>query len=113
MKKYINYIKESKEEENEKTFIDATHLDELEIKFNFIKNQIYIYYFYNKIELFDYNKKHGKFRLNYVEIWEFLEHYMNYEDVQITTNNILKKIFKIKDIKLHNISTIIDIYKLT
>ena len=46
MKRYINYIKESMEDDCEELFLDYAHLDDLEIKFNFIEYRSHIFYFY-------------------------------------------------------------------
>ena len=74
MKNYTNYIKESLEEEYDILFLKLAHLDELEIKFNFIKHKKDIFYFYNDSCLFfkTYNQ------------WFFI----NYNIYSIFYNNI-------------------------
>ena len=99
MKNFINYIKESKQE-YEKLFLSLSHLDELEIKFDFIKYKKHIFYFYNETELFDQDKKSRYFYINYDEIWSFFEKNfgLKYNDIQSITKELVERHFKLKDI---------------
>ena len=110
MKNYINYIKESKEDEYsnleienlqyEKLFLELAHLDELEIKFDFIEYENDLYYFYNKNVLFDQYKKSGRFYINYDKIWSIFGSKFNlkYNDIQSITKKMVERHFKLKDI---------------
>ena len=67
MKTYKQFINENKEEdlsEEIELFRRLSHIDELEIKFEFIWEYEYIYYFYNKKLLFMYDRENGFFDIN-------------------------------------------------
>ena len=100
MKNFINYIKESKQDEYEKLFLELAHLDELDIKFDFIEYKNYIFYFYNETELFDQYKKSRDFYINYNEIWSFFKtnYNLNYDDIKSITKDLVERHFKLKDI---------------
>ena len=110
MKNFINYIEnlqftncninESKEDEYEKLFLELSHLNELEIKFDHIKYEDYIFYFYNENELFYQDKKNDYIYINYNEIWLIFERKFDliYGDIQVITKKIVEKHFKLKDI---------------
>ena len=110
MKNFINYIKESKISwkkqvedryiEYEKLFLELTHLDELEIKFDFIEYENYLFHFYNESELFLQDKKNGWFYMNYTKIWSIFgsKYNLKYDDIQSITKDIVEKHFKLKDI---------------
>ena len=109
MKKYINYIKESKEDEYEKLFLELAHLDELEIKFDFIRYKIDLYYFYNNnINFFDISKRDNIFYTNYDEIWKFFNNFFkkpkdvwnNKDEITLMLTPIVEKYFKLKDITI-------------
>ena len=99
MKKYINYIKESKQDKYEKIFISLSHLDKLEIKFDFIRYKYYILYFYNESCLFQQDKKNNYFFINYVKIWLIFEmkFSLDYDDIQSITKDLVERHFKLKD----------------
>ena len=60
MKRYITFIKESYDDPFEKEFLSLSHLDELEIKIDFIIYPKDLFYFYNKHLLFDiYSRNNG------------------------------------------------------
>lgn len=43
----------------------------------------FIYYKKNNIDILEYNKKYGTFRVNYDRIWSLFEDYFSMEDEQI------------------------------
>jgi len=98
MKNFINYIKESKQDEYEKLFLELAHLDELDIKFDFIEYKNYIFYFYNETELFDQYKKSRDFYINNNEIWSFFKtkYSLTYNDIQSITKDLVERHFKLK-----------------
>jgi len=71
MKSYTNYIKESKDEDIKNQFIELCHINELEIRFNFMETKSKawlksIVYFYNDDIIFYYsqNETPNKILLN-------------------------------------------------
>ena len=108
MKNFINYIKESKEDKYEKLFLKLSHLNELEIKFDFIEYKKLIFYFYNETELFDQDKKSGWFYINDDKIWSVFKFKfsLNYDDIQSITKKAIEKHFKLKDITTMQVNLI-------
>ena len=70
-------------------FLELAHLDELEVKFDFIFNKIYIFYFYKENCLFYQNKKGKYFWINYERICSYFEHKKN------IISNIVNKYFNL------------------
>ena len=102
MKKYNNYIND-KEKEYEFFFKNISHLNELEIKFDFFTNKKYLFYFYGEDYMFDYNKYYGnEFHINSDKIWSIFEDafYLKNENIYDIFYKIINKYFDIKDIKI-------------
>ena len=100
--KYLKLFNESIDDnlQYDKLFIELSHLDELEIKFDFIEYEDYIHYFYNESMLFVQDKKKGWFYMNYDKIWSIFKtkFKLNYGDIQSITKKIVEKHFKLNDI---------------
>lgn len=62
----------------EQLFLELAHIDELEIRFNFISNHNNsILFFYKDIWLFDQDKKTKEFYINYDNIWLIIKSKFN------------------------------------
>jgi len=71
MKTFEQFITESLNADilYEKTFLELSHLDELEIRFNFISFQDFtIRYYYKDMNLFKHDKVDEYFYINYNDI---------------------------------------------
>ncbi|MCK9446880.1 hypothetical protein M0Q50_08535 [bacterium] len=84
-------------DEKEKLFLELAHLDELEIKFDFIEYPKNIYYFYKDTWLFNQDKKFNYFWINYDKIWiVFSSKFdINYKEIGYYMSDILEKHFKL------------------
>jgi len=103
-------INESNEDDIEKQFIELSHINELEIKFDFDDWSDYLFYFYNKSEIFDNDKRLKYFYINN-KIWKHLENEFNLEYVELSyiMDKIIEKHFNLKDVSAsENVLTIID-----
>jgi len=118
MKTYTNFIKESVEEDElDNIFLKYSHLDELEIGFNFFDNinkddMYYMWINYNgpiykQKELFEYNKK---FKLFYIDftIWDNIskkiDYYKDFNKNNPTLNymeKLINKYLNIQNIKAY------------
>jgi len=85
-------------------FIEKIHLDELVIYFDFfyhnkftIRQKNYLYYFYNNIELFCYNKKMNNFYITEKLIMNFKEYNLEFSDIRNDIKKIFEKIFNINN----------------
>ncbi|MCK9446764.1 hypothetical protein M0Q50_07895 [bacterium] len=94
-------------DEKEKLFLELAHLDELEIRFDFVDNDYenYIYYFYKEKCFFAKDKSNRHFYIDYDYIlFKLMKKYMM--DLYDTINfisNMLKKYFKV-DYKIRRIN---------
>lgn len=91
MKNYIKYNEDSEQDYYEKLFVEITHINELEIKFDFIDFSECLLYFYKNEYMFVYRKNTQKNRdyfyipdsiirkinTNSYEILLFIEKYFN------------------------------------
>ncbi|MCK9445687.1 hypothetical protein M0Q50_02215 [bacterium] len=86
----------------EKHFLALAHLDELEIKFEFIKYKDMLFYFYDYGFLFDISKKSKIFNTSYLEICSVLEreYNMNIYDIRNFMTTMVDKYFKLKNYKI-------------
>ena len=117
MKTYINFINESKEEDNlDNIFLTYAHLDDLEIKFNFFQDVDDLYYirlnydgpYIKEKELFEHNKKYNLFYIDFV-IWDKISDRITYlKDFNKLDNptlnymeKLIEKYFNIKNIKTY------------
>ncbi|MCK9445703.1 hypothetical protein M0Q50_02295 [bacterium] len=81
----------------EETFLELSHLDKLEISFDFIDNDEWIFYFYKNREIFDQNKISKIFYINLYEIWSPIQKKFEL-DYQVTSDfmkDMIEKYFKI------------------
>ncbi|MCK9447043.1 hypothetical protein M0Q50_09355 [bacterium] len=96
MKKYNFYINESKEEDYEKIFLKYSHIDKLEIKFDFFEYDECLLFFYKNKYIFAirYNDNKGYFYMS----CRFLSRFKI--NGSVSSNNILydivKKYFNLK-----------------
>lgn len=63
MKTFEQYIEYYGEQE-EKKFIELFHVNELDIRFNFIDYDVHLYYFYKDIYIFEYDKTFDRMCVN-------------------------------------------------
>jgi len=99
-------IKESNEQDYDKLFLELAHLDELEIKFDLIKYEDYIFYFYNEKVLFDYNKRNGWFFINFDDVWSIFKnmYLLSYDFIKYIINKPIVKYFKITNIDISSLN---------
>lgn len=85
-------------DDKEKLFLELAHLDELEIRFDFIEYKNSLYYFYKKNCLFDQNKKRKIFWINYSKIWRVIEKKFDINDKETKDimSSMVEKHFKLK-----------------
>ena len=86
-------------DEKEELFLQLAHLDELEIKFDFIEYENIIFYFYKDKCLFYQNKKSKAFYIEYVKIWSVFEKKfsLNFKETKDFMVGAIDKHFKLKD----------------
>lgn len=85
--------------EMEFTFVQLTHFDELEIKFDFIEYDEYLFFCNKMLKdwLFIYNNFDFKFYINYDRIWRPIENKYNlkYDNLEKFFDDMVKKYFNI------------------
>lgn len=88
-------------DEKEKLFLQLAHLDNLDIKFDFIEYKYELFYIYKDNCLFYQEKKSKCFYINFDKIWEVFENKfsLNYKKIQKIMNGMVKKHFKLKGYK--------------
>lgn len=97
--KSINDMKTFEDFNNmEELFLGIAHLDDLEIKFDFIDYGADFFYYYNDSWLFKENKKNEFFFINYDKIWSVFEkkYGLNYDEIDNFMTIMLDKYFKLK-----------------
>jgi hypothetical protein len=119
MKKFTKFTKESDEDKifynkienvseqyynfdfDENIFLQNAHIDELTIRFDFLRRDIYheIIYYYNKNILFIYNKKQNYFKINDIILYEYRKIYCieNNKIIERIITPLIKKYFNIKN----------------
>lgn len=85
------------EREIEKTFLELSHIDELEINFDFIRYTFDLYYFYKNECLFEYDKISDFFYVNYYRVWLPIRDF-DHDDLEEFMVTIIVKYFNI-DVK--------------
>lgn len=85
-------------DEKEKLFLELAHLDELDIKFDFIRYPIEIFYYYENHCLFNKIKTQNKFYINHNKIWIIFKNRYNlkYIDIKNFMKIMLDKHFNSK-----------------
>lgn len=99
MKTFGNF--NNKQKQMEDFFIEVAHLDELEIKFDFIEyNGLFLYYYYNNVRLFDMTKKFKYFHINSL-IWKSFSSKFNldYNNAQSILSSMIEKYFNLSGYK--------------
>lgn len=79
-------------------FLHFSHLDELEIKFDFIENEgVDLFYIYNEKKLFYFDKRSKYISVSYYEIWSYFEKDfdLDYDETQTLMKKFISKYFKI------------------
>ena len=99
---YFNLLIENfnnKEKEMEEFFLQLSHINELDIKFNFIEYKDTLFYLYKNKCLFDQDKKTMYFYINYDKIWSVFEKEfsLNYQEIKDFMSGMVEKHFKLKD----------------
>jgi hypothetical protein len=101
---------------HENLFLEISHLDELEIKFDFFEYKSTIFYLYNNNCLFGYVKSHKTFYVNRDDISKYFEtsFYINKKNMVVFLESMINKYFNIYSnvIELYTaaISTINDVF---
>jgi len=96
------------EKEMEELFLEIAHLDELEIRFDFIKYNLDLFYFYNDEWLFSQDKKFKNFYLNHKNIWLKFGYTsdLNKSGFRFIIRNIVNKHFNLTDYSVGNLSIV-------
>ena len=103
MRTYINYIKESKDSDYEKLFIKLSHLDELEIKFDFTKYSECVYYFYSDKDMFElFKRSDGNYFYINIDIYSIL---LKETGKKQFLEMLVEKYFKLTNVSLMRIWT--------
>lgn len=90
-------------DESEKIFLQLAHIDELEIKFNFISSRTVLLYLYKDNFLFEITKKSKKIWINYEDVWYPFEQKYNtirsdrYVQPRVLLDKYVKKYLFIKN----------------
>lgn len=85
-------------DEKEKLFLELSHLDEIEIRFDFINYKTLLYYFYKEINLFEQDKIRLYFWINNEEIWSHFESIFNNDnEIKIFLSHMINKHFGLND----------------
>lgn len=86
-------------DEKEKLFLELAHLDDLEIRFDFLELGEYMFYYYKEKCLFGQEKKNKKFYVSRYEIYRFFEKAFNFSHKEFDDYilNIIYKYFKLDD----------------
>lgn len=94
-------------DETEEKFLQITHLDELVIKFDFIRYNYGFFYFYKDKCLFQQDNKNNYFFIRYKEIWLFLKKKFNFNDNEnrYYMEEMIEKYFKLKDYTIDYMKT--------
>ena len=85
-------------DEKEKLFLELSHLDEIEIRFDLFKYKNDLFYFYKENYLFDQDKKYKYFYISYDNIWSVFElkFNLNYQEISDFMKGMVDKHFKLK-----------------
>lgn len=99
--KYFNWKIEKPhytKEEKENLFLELAHLDELEIKFDFIDYKTTLDYVYNDEILFIQSKRIKIFVINYKDIWSVFTKRFNLTrgEIKEFTEDMIEKYFNLK-----------------
>ncbi|MCK9445933.1 hypothetical protein M0Q50_03475 [bacterium] len=88
--------------ELEKSFLELAHLDELEIKFDFMRYESDIFYFHNYKCLFKLVKKNVFIYINSDEIWSVFENKFGLDYIKTTKfmGDMIHKHFKLNSYKI-------------
>lgn len=91
-------------QQHEELFLKLVHLDELEIKFELIKFENILLYYYKNICLFFVDKINQSVYINLDEIWYKISNTMPYdEDVYKFMNSMINKYFNFDNYKIFQI----------
>lgn len=102
MKIFENF--NNKEKEMEELFLQLSHMDELEIVFDFteLESSEYISYYYNDEFVFEQNKKMKCFGINYKHFTPIRDKfYINNYDMSILLNSMIEKYFNLYNYNLY------------
>ncbi|MCK9446879.1 hypothetical protein M0Q50_08525 [bacterium] len=90
------------EREKERIFLYFAHIDELEIKFDFIEYKQFIYYFYKEYTLLCQDKVKQKFNIS-IRIWSVFESKtgLNHKETKNFIKQMLNKYFNFDKYTIH------------
>ncbi|MCK9445782.1 hypothetical protein M0Q50_02690 [bacterium] len=90
-------------DEKEEQFLGFAHLDELDIKFDFIEYEIGLFYFYKEIWIFGQEKKYKYFYINKY-FWDSFESNfgLNYQETKVFLSVMLDKYLNLSDYIISN-----------
>lgn len=86
-----------KNRQKEEFFLEISHIHDMETKFDFIEYKNLLFYFHEKILLFEHDKKSNDFWINSNNIWAIFgkKYHALYKETQTFMNTMVEKYFEL------------------